>query len=110
MFCLYTSHLGTIINKYGFNFHVYADDVQIYVGFKRSDYLYTLSRLERCVDELRSWMTFCKLKINDDKTEFVIFSTNHLKHVFRDIIFKIGEEQHVFWYYTPNRSEEGFLL
>jgi hypothetical protein len=31
--------------------------------------------MEKCIDELRSWMLTDKLKINDDKTEFMIIGT-----------------------------------
>lgn len=91
LFCLYTTHLGNIVRKHGFNFHVYADDTQIYIGFKREDIHDTLSRLEMCIDEIRSWMTSCKLKINDSKTEFMILSTKQLKCLFDELVFKIGD-------------------
>lgn len=31
--------------------------------------------MEKCIDELRTWMLIDKLKINDDKTEFMIIGT-----------------------------------
>ena len=34
-----------------------------------------LSRIDSCISEIREWMTHNKLKLNDDKMEFVIFGT-----------------------------------
>ena len=53
----------------------YAEDIQLYLGFKPDDVLSTneaISVMELCVREIRAWMLCDKLKINDDKTEVVI--------------------------------------
>jgi len=34
LYTLYTAPLGDIIRKHGLQFHLYADDCQIYVSFK----------------------------------------------------------------------------
>ena len=33
-------------------------------------------RLEACIEEIRLWMTQNFLKVNDEKTEFVIFGSD----------------------------------
>ena len=35
-----------------------------------------LARVERCIEDIRNWMLNDKLKLNDDKTEFMIIGTS----------------------------------
>ena len=39
----------------------------------------TLTKLNNCISDIRVWMTKNKLKINDSKTEFIIFRSPLLK-------------------------------
>ena len=77
LFSLYTCSLGEIMRKYNVNYHFYADDSQIYVSFKptQSDADCALNKLESCVNEIREWMTNNFLKLNDDKSEIVVFGS-----------------------------------
>ena len=34
-----------------------------------------LKRPQACVEDVKSWMTFNLLKLNGDKTEFIVFGT-----------------------------------
>ena len=73
-FTVYTSPVRDIIWKYNLNYHVYADDTQLYITFKSSqepaDSCITM--LEKCIQEIRSWMRQNFLKLNDEKTEFLL--------------------------------------
>ncbi|XP_062613812.1 uncharacterized protein LOC134275555 [Saccostrea cucullata] len=56
-------------------FHCYADDTQIYLVIKPNETWPDLkSRLETCLANVRSWMCANLLKLNQDKTEFIVFS------------------------------------
>ena len=60
------------------NVHVYADDTQLYISFSPNDIdkqLNILSAIEDCTAAIRSWMSEDKLKLNDDKTEFLLVGT-----------------------------------
>ena len=35
-----------------------------------------MARAERCIEDIRDWMLNDKLKLNDDKTEFIIIGTS----------------------------------
>ena len=35
-----------------------------------------MARVERCIEDIRDWMLNDKLKLNDDKTEFIIIGTS----------------------------------
>ena len=60
------------------DFELYADDSQLYAAFSpkiESDEENAVTKTENCITEVRSWMSENKLKLNDDKTEFIIFGT-----------------------------------
>ena len=60
------------------NFHLYADDTQIYVSFKyqkQIDFENIKVRIEACLTEIMHWMTDNKLKLNPEKTERLILSS-----------------------------------
>ena len=79
LFVLYFSKLFEITGCYLPNVHVYADDTQLYISFSPNDIdeqLNTLSATEDCIAAIRSWMSKDQLKLNDDKTEFLLVGTN----------------------------------
>ena len=90
LFCIYILHIGKIIRKHGFTFHIYADDTQVYIGFKPDDAVSVLERLEKCVEEIRVWMYHHKLKLNNDKPECMIISTKNKVKMIGDMAFHIG--------------------
>ena len=92
LFCAYNSKLGHIIQKHNLQYHVYADDTQIYISFNVADSQTAIQRLEECIIEIRSWMVEHKLKLNDEKTEFIIISSPHNNNEINALNIKIGDE------------------
>ena len=72
LYTLYTAPLGKIINDHNVNFHMYADDTQLYLSFLPSSLESSVSVAERCVNEVSEWMLVNKLKLNEDKTEVML--------------------------------------
>ena len=72
LYTLYTTPLGSIIREHGLDFHMYADDTQIYISMDTSEINNQKHILESCLDSIKSWMLSNKLKLNDDKTEIII--------------------------------------
>ena len=75
IFTLYTLPICAILDHHKVDYHMYADDTQIYCSFDDSSVNDVLKRLMSCISDIRSWMIQNKLKINDDKTEFLILSS-----------------------------------
>ena len=78
LFILYTSRLFKIIERHLPKVHPYADDTQLYISFNahfNDEQLAAVEAMESCVAQIREWMLSDRLKLNDDKTEFVIIGT-----------------------------------
>lgn len=71
LFVLYTSPVLDIIRQHGLNGHCYADDTQIYIHCNQSSASSASLALLQCIDEVNRWMTFNRLKLNGEKTEFI---------------------------------------
>ena len=69
------------------------DDTQLYISFKCKDPLESLTRLNMCISDIRVWMIKNKLKINDSKTEFIIFLSPLLKQNLNDLSVSVGDMQ-----------------
>lgn len=97
LFSLYMLPLREIIKKHEIQRHHYADDTQLYTRLRirnspAGSVAVDVRRMERCVEELRSWMTENKLKLNDSKTEVLVVSTKTNKHEVENIQVKVGDD------------------
>ena len=52
--------------------YLYADNSQLYVSFASGDSAAALNGLQSCLASVLSWMSMNKLKLNPDKTEFLL--------------------------------------
>ena len=90
----YTSvPLGDIFRKHGISFHIYADDTQAYLPFSTDDEEKALQQLEACLSEIRDWMAHNWLKLNDDKTEFIIFGAKDHVNSLQTSCITVGGDQ-----------------
>lgn len=73
IFTWYTLPLGRLIRSFGLNYHLFADDTQLYVSFDRSQEGLNdaVKKITDCVGEIGKWMEANKLQLNGDKTEVI---------------------------------------
>ncbi len=72
LFTLYTTPLSYVIGNHNLKHHLYADDTQIYISLHAKETTNSLSQLKLCLQDVYLWMTQNKLKLNPDKTEFLL--------------------------------------
>ena len=75
---LYSAPIGDIVRSYDVNFHLYADDSQLYITFSTSSSVeldHAKLKMQSCVDDINKWMCMNKLKLNSDKTELLVLSS-----------------------------------
>ena len=73
-FLLYTSPPGVIAKHHQMNFHLYADDTQLYISFKTrctNDMELSKTRMEACVRDIDLWMVQNQLKLNQENRHLV---------------------------------------
>ena len=91
---MYTTPLGNIIRNLSLDFHVYADDTQLYVSFKLRHSISrqtAISQVEACIKDIITWMTNNLSKLNYDKTELIIITTNETTSHQENIVINIGD-------------------
>ena len=70
-FSFYSAPVEDIIMSHGLECMIYADDTQIYFSFNDLEMDTAVSRIEKCVSDIRSWMITNQLMLNDSKTEIL---------------------------------------
>ena len=88
LFSAYTSPITDVINAHGIQHHLYADDTQLWVPVDVDDptnLSSTLKTLTLALNDISSWMTRNKLKLNPAKTELVIITSKFRRNPLPDI-------------------------
>ena len=92
IYCMYTKPVSNIIQRYGLSHHSYVDNTQLYMTMDHSnnDCRDGLVRIELCVSEIRAWMNQNMLKLNDDTTELIVFTSKYKHGLYNDLSITIG--------------------
>ena len=75
LFILCTAPLSTVIEMHSILRHSYADDSQLPKSAPPHQIPDLFLSMQKCIDDVKSWMKLNKLKLNDDKTEAMIVSS-----------------------------------
>ena len=90
IFCIYTLPICSILRHHNIQYSIYADDTQLYCSFYADGATKALDAIMKCLSDIRSWMVRNKLKLNDDKTEFLVVSSRKTSATFNCSV-KIGD-------------------
>ncbi len=78
LFTMYTKPLSEIIHMHNVGYSCYADDTQIYLESNNDERSIekATNRLVKCIQDICKWMNNNALKLNEQKTEFIIFNNS----------------------------------
>ena len=96
LFPIHYQPVTAIVRKYSCSYHVYADDMQIYVCLKPTSpasLLDAIGRMERCIGEIQQRMTCNKLRLNSAKTELMVAVSPHHQRLVNEAqpVIRIGD-------------------
>ena len=75
LFSIYTIELAWILKQHNVKFKMFADDTQFY--FIINNVEDSISALNSLLYDIKQWMAKKKLKLNEEKTEYLIIGTKH---------------------------------
>jgi hypothetical protein len=92
MYTKYTKPITEIIEKHGLQYHIYADDTQLYIFFELDGTDEAVKQMEACIKEIREWLQQHMLKLNDEKTEVMFMGLKSMLSELPDTTIHIGNE------------------
>ena len=79
LFSLYTNPIGSIIHSHSsINYHFYAADTQLYITLSPENFSHSIQKLKNCLNDIQNFMFTNKLKLNPDKTEFILIGSQKI--------------------------------
>ena len=78
LFCTLLHFHSDIIANHSVNHQLFADDAQLQKSTPPKDVQSLTHDLQSCTDDIKAWMCNNQLKLNEDKTEAILFSTPSL--------------------------------
>ena len=78
LFTLYTTPLSSVRSKVNVAHHLYADDTPIYLELDSRNFNCSFTELENYLEAVLAWMGNNKLKLNPDKTEFIVVGDDEI--------------------------------
>ena len=96
-FNLFVAPLGELCRAKGVSFQGYADDTQNYLSFwpmsgSQNNQVECITKLENCIEVVHHWMQTNFLKLNKNKTEFILLGLSKQLKKVGNIAIKIGED------------------
>ena len=80
LFSIYTNPISSIIQSHrSINYHFYANDTQLYISLSRANFSHCIQTLQNCLNDIQNFMFTNKLKLNPDKTEFILIGSKNTR-------------------------------
>ena len=97
LFNLFVALLGELCRANGVSFQGYTDNAQNYLSFwpisgSLNNQVECITKLGNCIDAVQHWMQTNFLKLNENKTEFIILGLSQQLKKVGNITIKIGED------------------
>ena len=94
LFSLYVQPIGDIIRKHDLKYHHYADDLQLFCHFPLDAISLSnaVHRIEKCIDELKEWMSANYLQMNDSKSEILPVIPRHKTNMTEGLRVRVGSD------------------
>ena len=81
LFTMYIKPLSAIIDSHSIIHHSFADDLQLQMSAPPDGISELLHSMQSCICDVKSWATANMLKLNDNKTELMLVTSNRTKHL-----------------------------
>ena len=81
LFTMYIKPLSAIIDSHSIIHHSFADDLQLQMSAPPDRISELLHSMQSCISDVKAWATANMLKLNDNKTELMLFTSKRTKHL-----------------------------
>ena len=81
LFTMYITPLSAIIDSHSIIHHSFADDLQLQMSAPPDRTSELLHSMQSCIGDVKAWATANMLKLNDNKTELMLVTSNRTKHL-----------------------------
>ena len=105
LFTMYIKPLSAIIDSHSIIHHSFADDLQLQMSAPPDRISELLHSMQSCISDVKAWATANMLKLNDNKTELMLVTSNRTKHLHNlHTSITIGNAQFLFKQSVKNLS------
>ena len=81
LFTMHIKPLSAIIDSHSIMHHSFADDLQLQMSAPPDRISELLHSMQSCISDVIAWSTAHMLKLNDNKTELMLFTSKRTKHL-----------------------------
>ena len=81
LFTMYIKPLSAIIDSHSIIHHSFADDLQLHVSALPDGISELLHSMQSCIIDVKAWVTANMPKLNDNRTELMLVTSNGTKHL-----------------------------
>ena len=81
LFTMYIKPLSAIIDSHSIILHSFDDDLQLQMSAPPDEISELVHSMQLCISDVKAWATANMLKLNDDKTELMLVTSNRTKHL-----------------------------
>ena len=81
LFIMYIKPLSAIIDSHSIMHHSFADDLQLHMSAPPDKIYELLHSMQSCICDVKAWSTASLPKLNDNKTELMLVTSNRTKHL-----------------------------